>query len=93
MTASKIILFGAAMMILCLHFGCAGTTSGSGWGKGPVPPGVSKEVAARVDTVAEFLFVPREREKEAQRLTVQGSRNYAVTDSLWLVLDAARKKT
>ncbi len=92
MTVSKAISLCVVLYILFALLGCAGTQGGSGWSKGKVPLGVSPEIAARADTIADFLFVAREREKSAKQLSATGLRNYTVTDSLWLLLDEARKK-
>jgi len=92
MTVSKAIALCAAAIILSMLLGCAGTQSGLGWSKGNVPPGVSPEIAAQADVIAEYLFVPRVREKEAQELSAKGIRHYAVTDSLWKLLAEMRKK-
>ncbi len=93
MTVSKAIALCVAAIILAMLLGCAGTQSGLGWSKGNVPPGVSPEIAAQADEIADYLFVPRAREKEAQELSAKGIRHYAVTDSLWRLLAERRKKT
>ncbi len=88
--ASIIVFWGLALISL---LGCAGTQNrASRWSKGKVPPGVSREIAARVDTLADFLFVPRESEKVAQVASATGIRQYTVTDSLWKLLDETRRK-
>ncbi len=93
MTQSKIAALGAGSMIILSLVGCAGTQSvGSKWTKGKVPLGVSREIAARADTIADYLFVPRESEKAAQALSATGSRHYTATDSLWKLLEETRRK-
>lgn len=89
-TAIILILYGVAIISL---LGCAGTqSSASRWSKGKVPPGISSEIAARVDILADSLFVPRESEKLAQAASVIGIRQYTITDSLWKLSDETRRK-
>jgi tetratricopeptide (TPR) repeat protein len=90
MTVSKALSLCAVSFVLFMLLGCAGTQSGLGRSK--VSPGVSPEIAAQADEIAKYLFVPRAKEKEAQTLSAQGLRHYAVTDSLWKLLDESRKK-
>lgn len=71
--------------------GCAGTQSGF-WPKGSVPPGISRQVASRVDSLAEHLFVPLKNEKQAQQFSREGQQSYAKSDSLWPVWDALQPK-
>jgi len=56
-----------------------------------VPPGISPLVAAHVDSIAAGLFVRMKDEREAQSLFEKGRGHYNVSDSLWLVLDNAKK--
>lgn len=72
--------------------GCAGTQSGF-WPKGSVPPGVSREVSTRADSLAEHLFVPLKNEKEALQSSREGQRHYALSDSLWTVWDALQHRS
>jgi pentatricopeptide repeat protein len=56
-----------------------------------VPPGVSPLVAVHADSIAAGLFVKMKDEREAQSLFDKGRQHYNVSDSLWLVLDNAKK--
>jgi tetratricopeptide (TPR) repeat protein len=56
-----------------------------------VPPGVNPIVAVRADSIASGLFVSMKHELEAQSLFEEGLRHYNASDSLWAVLDAAKK--
>ena len=56
-----------------------------------VPPGISPLVAARADSIAAGLFVTMKNEREANSLFEKGRQHYNVSDSLWVVLDNAKK--
>jgi tetratricopeptide (TPR) repeat protein len=56
-----------------------------------VPPGISPLVAARADSISAGLFVAMKNEREAQTLFEKGRGHYNISDSLWLVLDNAKK--
>lgn len=58
-----------------------------------VPPGVNPIVAVRADSIAAGLFVSMKHEREAQAHFEQGRRHYEVSDSMWAVLDAAKKSS
>jgi len=93
MTWNKRAAIGVVSLAALALMSCAGTQGGgASWSKGKVPLGVSREVAARADTIADLLFVPREREKSAQVLSAQGIRHYTVTDSLWKLVEEHRRK-
>ncbi|MDZ7292791.1 MAG: hypothetical protein ONB44_23740 [candidate division KSB1 bacterium] len=56
-----------------------------------VPPGVTPIVAARADSIAAGLFVSLKNELAAEALFEKGLRHYEVSDSLWRIIDEARK--
>lgn len=91
MTVRKLARAFLVAGIMLSLVGCAGTQGGF-WPKGETPPGISKRVAARVDTLAERLFVPFKREQAALQLSREGQRHYAVSDSLWPAWDALQRK-
>ena len=92
MTIKRFAWFGLIGAMLASLLGCAGSQGGARWRWGQVPPGVSPEIAARADTIADYLFVPHEDEKTAQALSTKGIRAYTITDSLWKLLDETRRK-
>jgi tetratricopeptide (TPR) repeat protein len=71
--------------------GCGGGEAMRGYRAVNVPPGISPLVAVRADSIAAGLFVPMKNEREAQTLFEKGRQHYDVSDSLWLVLDNAKK--
>ncbi len=87
--------FLGLISLLFLIAGCSSTgpavRSFDGKRAVKVPPGVTPIVAVRADSIASGLFVSMKREREAQALFEQGLRHYVVSDSLWAVLDAAKK--
>lgn len=56
-----------------------------------VPPGISPLVAAHADSISAGLFVEMQDEREAQSLFEKGRQYYDVSDSLWVILDGAKK--
>jgi len=56
-----------------------------------VPPGVAPLVAVHADSIVAGLFVTMKDEREAQKFFEKGRHHYAASDSLWFVLDNAKK--
>jgi tetratricopeptide (TPR) repeat protein len=85
----------ALTLFLIYIIGCSstGTSVRSFDGKRAVrvPPGVNPIVAVRADSIAAGLFVSLKHEREAEALFNQGLRHYQVSDSMWAILDAAKK--
>jgi tetratricopeptide (TPR) repeat protein len=78
--------------VLFLTMGCGGGLRNFlGMSAVKVPPGVSPIVAARADSIAAGLFVSLDDERKATALAEQGIQHYNVSDSLWAVIDAAKK--
>ena len=71
--------------------GCGGSGALRDYRALKVPPGISPLVAARADSIAAGLFVTMKNEREAGTLFEKGRQHYNVSDSLWLVLDNAKK--
>lgn len=71
--------------------GCGGSGALRDYRALKVPPGISPLVAARADSIAAGLFVTMKNEREAGAFFEKGRQHYNVSDSLWLVLDNAKK--
>jgi len=71
--------------------GCSGGGAVRGYRAIKVPPGIFPLVAARADSIAAGLFVTMKNEREARTLFEKGRGHYMVSDSLWLILDNAKK--
>ncbi len=70
---------------------CGGSGAARSYRAIKVPPGISPLVAARADSISAGLFVATKDEREATSLFVKGRQHYNMSDSLWLILDNAKK--
>ncbi|MCG3118278.1 MAG: hypothetical protein ALAOOOJD_00446 [bacterium] len=92
MKARCVQLFSLGFAALLLA-GCGGSGALRDYRALKVPPGISPLVAARADSISAGLFVTMKNEREAQSLFEKGRRHYNASDSLWVVLDNAKKAT